>query len=514
MSSLTDYATFQQWEWVYGVLDVYFGTKTFSTVLLSGNAGVGKSHALKSLMRTFASLGMGHACLLTATTKAAAGALGHGARTFHSALGINTADLLDDSLSCGEFLTLYKRKYKVFYGLFEKLLRANPLIWRREARHPCERLSGRCSKCLDIVRRHFLDTAGGFVPPCVHSPIVIVDEYGMLSARDFGKLCAVLNSCSLPGYGHLLVLTGSVTQLPPASVKEGIWTCRLLAQSILHTRYLSISHRHSRDLGFSEAVDTMQYNLVTRMTTDVIGSRTLGESESGLVLDPDFMPGVLRLFHDNVSRDTFNRLVAEKASPGPQLPLAPQWFFESRVDSYSIRRFKETALSRFRFNFSPEVKNHLVFEGAQVLLTRCKQVDHTAALRGTVESIVGTTLVVRGEDGETYMLEEEVFTSTSNPGCSVSFLPVSLCYALNTYTSQGQTIPWPVIYNPPKCNFFRSPLKASAYVACTRVTRREDLFVSCNTFANTPGQFPFFDAGVILFKKRWEQGYIPAEHLY
>nr|WAS29283.1 helicase-primase helicase subunit [Lake sturgeon herpesvirus] len=503
---LTRYAHYTQEAWVDSILDLYFASPNKHLLVLAGDAGTGKTHALCMLNERFRELNL-RPPLFTATTKNAAGVLKCGSTTYHSALGINNQALLQAS-TVQEFMTLYRAKYRDFYALFDQCVAksaslASLLEPSGNGVHQCQALNVRCHRCSRTLHKAL--SKCGFVPPVAYTPVMVIDEYGMLDRLSLEKILAVLDSVSLPGQGHLIIMCGSITQLPPARVSNNNYVCQSpdWAGLFLHCQYLRVNHRQKADPAYGLSMGLFQFNVVTPQAVSLLNSRVLPELTR--VYDPSFMPHALRIFNDNSSRDSYNSAAAS-------LCANKKFSLPNRLEcgSGDIKRFTAELTDRFRLVFSATSNDRVFYLGSRVWLIKCSQIKASDPTRGTVTKFSKDTLYVTCDNGTAFELSKEIYTSSLYTKCVAHFYPVALAHAINTYSAQGESLSCDVIYVPPLKAYFRSELTASAYVACTRVCRRSKLFLAANSFASAPGQAQFFKPEVLKFKKQWEMGYQPT----
>ncbi|UMM52747.1 helicase-primase helicase subunit [Lake sturgeon herpesvirus] len=505
---LTRYAHYTQEAWVDSILDLYFASPNKHLLVLAGDAGTGKTHTLYMLDERFRELNL-RPPLFTATTKNAAGVLKCGSTTYHSALGINNQTLLQAS-TVAEFMTLYRAKYRDFYALFDQCVAKSASLASLEPLgnrvHQCRELNVRCHRCSQTLQKA-LSKHGGFVPPVAYTPVVVVDEYGMLDRLSLEKILAVLDSVSLPGQGHLLIMCGSITQLPPARASvanNSLDQSPDWASLFLHCQYLRVNHRQKSDPAYGLSMGLFQFNLVTPHAVALLNSRVLPELPK--VYDPSFMPDALRVFNNNSSRDAYNSAAAALCSDKKKFTLPNRL----ECGPGDVKRFTAELTDRFRLVFSATSHDRAFYVGSRVWLIKGSQVKPGDPTRGTLTGFCRDVLRVTCDDGTAFELAKELYSSSLYPKCVAHFYPVALAHAINTYSAQGESLSCDVIYVPPLKAYFRSELTASAYVACTRVCRRSKLFLAANSFAASPGPALFFKPEVLTFKKQWEMGYQPT----
>ncbi|ARR28873.1 hypothetical protein [Ranid herpesvirus 3] len=500
--NLEEYSTARQRAWAYDVVELLISEPVdkHHILLLAGDAGSGKSKTLCLLRDLLTQLGSGDAICVTATTHAAVASSEACQHTVYSALGINTNTLLSHVCITEEeqqrFTFIYKKRHAELLNRLSILKLEERKALETSARyvepHDCTTLSNKCCIC-----RHIVKTAtSGCGPPALNKPVLVVDEYGILSASDINK---IIIAADLLNMGKIIIiLVGSVSQL--CKPKETpIWQSNLFNEHYLHSAYLSHNYRQSGDSTLSDCLSALQHNVISKECVELINSRCIVNKSDAL--NPAFMPNALRIFNDNVSRNKYNTAMSEAAvAKGMVLTELPSHHLSGTEE------YQTEIKTRYNLVFSSN-KQQVIFIGAPVFLL--KYGDKCG--RGTVTGILKhkTTvhsITIRLETGEPV---DVCRLNLNDPGRGKAcFFPLVTAAAINTFSAQGATYDCEVLYSPPTQNYNASSIKASAYVACSRVRHSSSLFISCNSFAkNITTEACFFTPDRLKFKHLYEMGY-------
>ncbi|AXF48535.1 ORF93-like protein [Bufonid herpesvirus 1] len=501
------YAENAQREWARGVFDLFlFGPPEDNVILiLAGDAGSGKTRSLKLLTEMLDAVGLGHIIAYTATTNAAVQAsVSDNCCTVHSALGVNTNELLKSPFSTIEDR---KRFEKLFLKRHERYLTAKEAVEKRQDEllekirlanrdHVCKSLNPRCAWCVQAL--HTVPE----MPGAACKPILVIDEYGMLSASEFDKLMFAYDTLSPSYFGKIVILVGSVSQLSWRAAKPLTESSRFMSDFV-HSTNLWYNFRQEEDL--ADALSVMQFNTITDWSVSVLGRGMVGLEKA---TDPEFKPGALRIFNSDAERDIFNFKCSQmkKTVKLPGLRITG-----SGPDRDALLHMLG---DRYKFLFGKRPEMHL---GKDVLLTLNARAIAVKTLNNCYASGVFFKLltdpetkkpcgvVLKTTDNESKQIGE---VTIKNGSSSALFYPVAASSAINTFTAQGCTVHDEVIYIPPRTNYFMSSILPSAYVACSRVTKAENLFIASDSFLKLKGpNVPFFKKPVLDFKILYEMGY-------
>ncbi|AVP72202.1 helicase-primase helicase subunit [Silurid herpesvirus 1] len=486
------YAGFVQTEWVRGVLNYWMMEPRGGAIVLSGDAGCGKSHALRELVERVRELGLEECLNMTATTHKAVGVLDYpGCSTYQSSLMYNL-DMCQATFD--EFKTLFDGRLGHAIDMWERIVRNRRSLVTARKGHECESLNTRCTTCVSIMREA-LNTSGRMIPFFPGRTIFVIDEYGILSELSLKKILYALSKFTFDDQGYLLIFTGSVSQLPSPESPQ-IWQTELFNRMINHTYSLFINFRVD-DVEYADAMNMFQFNIVTRPALEILTDREIGE----LAYDPEYRDEVTRVFNGNRERDAYNQrygVMMEKRGAEKRVltPIITNRGGNDRCSFKELIEYISTSAPKIFTKTNRGVRT--VYLGGSVFVLP-EQQKHT--LIGFAE---GDEHVILEKDGfEIYM--ERIVTHHKN--WTVVYWPIFPVAAINTYSAQGETMDH-VIYAPPEKNYQMSSIKASAYVACTRVRNRNCLELSCNSFAKRVGRTQMFPTNLLLHKKELEMGYI------
>lgn len=557
-----------QEEWVRRMVRLHmFRGDRLKLALLSGDAGCGKSYAISMLETKLRALKISVA--VSAMTNKAAGALmesGSLARvhTFHKLMGFKK-ELLDDALSPEDFVERYRRTYRDAISRFEALCGSGEFLRRAIDRHSCERLRpGSCAVCSGIFgqlreTRTPLETAPmEDAPPFLGVNVLIVDEYGLMTASLLERMLRVVTLFYGPGRGPLIILAGSVSQLQPAASGPRVWESERLEELLSCSTPLLVNRRQFEDPGYAEALAYLQFNEVTEESRSIFRSRVLVSEREAT--DPSHEPEKLRIFHRDEQVTSYTAAYVTKAVGGSRVGETFLSVTRNRTGAkgpgawYGALQQAAQALPklfsvpRFRQGARPVVRDYLrtdkLWVGCKVRmiwhmdqngiqLTRKSASSWAEALgrdgagsqaasrsrkaelspRDT-EGVVCNVAFKREAQAYEFHVKGDRTGRLYKVGLSkwhcgnwtVTTHPLACMLAMNTYDCQGCTITGDVIYHPPR-NFLLSPIKPSVYVALSRVTSRDRIEMTNCNFAETVGEVRFYDDRLVAYRKRVEMGY-------
>ncbi|AFJ20501.1 putative helicase-primase helicase subunit [Cyprinid herpesvirus 2] len=518
------YTSYLQKVWVGDVLDL-LGSPTNAPLarvcLLTGCAGSGKTYAI-NLLREAA----GPMCNVTASTLNAAG-IHADSRTIHSYMGFNTTELLDLNASDETWFLAYKERHKESLNNLQKSHRAyiaNPT-------HECESLRMRCMKCQKWMDDPQLPNNAAPIQTNVFSgpartPLLIIDEYGMLTGPMLARVLIALKLWAPPGDQHLVAIVGSVTQLQPGRGPEdrdrpddGLWTFSKWDQVKCASFNLPFSVRSIEDPEYSECLDMVQHNVSTVRFQEIMQSRVRTCEEFDF-----YTPRIMH--QDNAVRQLNESCM--KKTVGAERIFKPKINHNNVQNPDERRKFAAVVRQRFKhIDFFQGVRIKVgslvcvlkyqtqVFEGCLGIVESVQPVmvrlflfvclfDETMVTMVNVLCCV--CVQVRSlESQKVHSIGPSTFNFDKMR--TVEFMPLKLAHGMNTYFCQGLTFKFPVVYCPP--NFYASsPIKPSCYVVCTRVTNRGLLNLTNCSFANTiTGQTYYFSPECVRFKLDFELGY-------
>lgn len=497
-----DFSSAQQLVWAHDLLELFVAGPSDKNMilLLAGDAGSGKSRALCHVQELFTAIGAEDALCVTATTHAAVACGPTSTHTIYAALGINTTTLLDERcVSAAErkrFASLYRSRHQNLLNLFDKMKACEKKLLNAASKfidgHSCTIIDNRCRTCRRIIDEATRDQ----VPSAFNRPVLIIDEYGILTASDMNKICIAVDFMN---WGKaIIVLVGSVSQLCKPG-NDHIWTSDRFNEHYLHSLYLWYNHRQADDVLLSDSLSALQHNVISKECVELLNSRCLEKEEQAM--DPTFMPNALRIFNDNTKRNLYCNLYNTQIGRDKKMTTLPRNYVTGS-ESY-----KNEIRNRYRLVFTSEPVQ-VIFVGAPIFLLKYND----KCGRGTVEDIVkdkslGICVTVRLEDGETTAVSR-IFLNKPECNGKAAFYPIVQAAAINTFSAQGATYNCDVIYYPPPKRYDYSAIKASAYVACSRVRKSTALHLACNSFAKQVTENAnFFTDDRLKFKHLFEMGY-------
>ncbi|ABG25600.1 ORF129 [Ranid herpesvirus 2] len=498
-----EYARIQQQNFVKGVLQVFTDGPLDKDVIITlcGDAGTGKSHTLNMLEEQLKILGWYHLLLITTTTHAASAILCRDTPTIYSATCLNNQKLLHCApVELDEELRKSNSAFSDIRDTWDANVEAR-LTQSRRHNHFCKTFSNRCVQCMKMYARYH----GECRAKVFGKSIVVIDEMGMLDRKSLEKVIMASRFFN-PSCGMVFILCGSISQLTMPAL-EGIWQSSLLEELWLGGCYLSYNFRLNQDYELADSLACMQHNVVTQSCKELLDACVIEDSR--YTLCPEFKPEAVRIFNANRLRDDYNdKCLAYHVQQNPDLviyDLSPT-MYKAEEQNHSVANRAWNAFYA-RFNHVDRHKPLKLCVNTMVTIYRQPGIPYG---QGTVIAIspLGKhyRLTIRrlGSNDKT-QIDVSTFTNPKLP--EIYHYPISVSHAINTFAAQGSTMKHSVIYCPPTKKYFTSKIKASAYVACTRVTKRKNLIISHNSFANTEGYAPFFTPQLLAFKEQYEMNY-------
>lgn len=489
-NKVEEYAHLKQVQFVYGVLDVFFEAPIDKdiVIMLCGDAGTGKSYTIELLLKKLSNLNVRELVEPTTTTHAASSCFESNIKTIYSALMLNDGDLL--SCSAQEVSAKLAYKYPEVIQWKEQFDENIESIMDKSKAlgHKCEFFSTRCKTCMALYKRRCA------LPPEGKS-FYIIDEVGMLDGNTTDKIIEAARFFSPLGCGNLFLFIGSVSQLRVPG-QDGIWRAKCFEHMWLGTAYMNYNYRLRNDYVFADALACMQHNLITKTCVDIMKSCVIPANAENT---KEFMPDAVRIFNSNTRRDEYNSRVLNSKETVDCLPVLQN-------HEYCSSQLKNLIWTKFKKRYGTYTQMNLkLYKDARVI---CYKINaETSYFQGVVTGFRKPDIIyVKTDKGEEKIVTRQEFILDSRSP-KIRFFPIVHAQAINTFTAQGATMRCPVIYCPPEKNYFMSKILPSAYVACTRVTKKSNLFLTRNSFANTVGKAPFFTQDLLDFKEQYEMNY-------
>lgn len=514
--------------WTSHVVECFFRRSEKTVILLTGDAGSGKSKCFLDVCKAFEELGVNVAC--TATTNTAVSFSPVCKETYFRCFGFTS-----DTIGVKDRRAFTKAYYDKWGPAIDAIgkLTVNPAVLyaalKRSRHYTCDKFEPRCVRCLrrfsDYVRSLSVHS-----PTFVQCPVILIDEYGIMNAEDVWNIRYVTNMFFRGQWGPLVILAGSVSQLSTAhgDTSKPLYKDVSFKNSVLHVQPMLINFRQQRDPGFGESLSLMQYNKMSLQAAELFRSRTVvTEAES---MDPTYDVSAVRVFNSNERRNNYidncvqaqmkKRHVVTYVSPvrvtnGPGKPVSKD-VLVSHLKSRFPKLFCNNNKQR-KQTVQTCVRSRLFYPGMKVWIVANFGGCHGASdgcIQGKVVSVdpVNDSTTVKLHNGSVTTFK---LCSYKYRNWVVETLPLSPCLAFNTYEVQGLTIQGRVIYSPPRW-YKRSQLKPSAYVACSRCVDRESLFITkpddafgsrYPSFVDTLGDVALYDSELVEYKESFEQGY-------
>lgn len=504
MQMLSSYTEYLQWEWATLIFGYVFQKSThpqYTISILSGDAGTGKSSALCHLQSLFRDCHMEDLLLLTATTNAGTGG-SNTVRTLHSAFLLNNFNLLT---ACDSGVQKLMLQYKSYHGSMREMVINARSGYQQAPTHECRNIRLRCGQCCAYMKDKQC-------PPIAYAALVVIDEYGMMTAQLLDIVVTLLQYWS-PTFDYPdLVLCGAVTQLPPykvtvknrhsqvaANARHAVYDHQALTKPTF-TFKLPFSVRGLQDPMYYEIVNMFQYNYVSPYGVNVLQRRC--QMSSGDAMNVNVLPNVMRIVHDNDSRLKYIENMHDRLhrSNAEQIDVRARYNSKNTKDEASLR---EKVNHKYRLLAVGQADRMYVGELVCVRYVKHDMKNKVCLLMGKDEVYSGDYLV---KDINTEQEMSVPCINDTHKSAFVAIAPIVNTNAINTYMCQGCTYNTPIIYRPPKC--YTGPLTASAYVVLTRVTNRNLLITTSNSYLHSRNIWlDHFLPACVRFHIRCEDGY-------
>lgn len=554
-----------QEEWVRSMIRLHMRRgRAMEIALLSGDAGCGKSYAISLLVAKLTEMNVSVA--VSALTNKAAGTLAElscmkDVCTLHKLMGFRK-ELLDDKLTLDRFLDTYREVHFGTLTKFKKLYESQLSTEHENVRkrHSCITVSPEsCATCSKMFQRLRIPTKSCPQAPMEEAPpflgvnVIVVDEYGLMTAELFKRMMCCIELFYGPGKGPLIIFSGSVSQLQPVGSSPRIWQDASFETALSHCTPLFVNRRQFEDPEYAEAVTYLQFNTVTEQSRRIFVSQTRVSERDAM--NPAYHPEMLRIFHqDKQQRDYTAAYIAhytKDVRTGERFLSVTRNGFSRRGPNawYDVLKQAAQALPKlfslppYRSGVRPVERDYLTVDrlwiGCRVRLIWHMDSNgiHIASGRkmgpsgskeslayaneGKVNDTEGVIVDIKFKAGQKF---NEFYVKGAQSGAIyrvgpsqwnchnwiVTTHPLACLLAMNTYDCQGCTVRGQVLYHPPK-HFAISPIKPSVYVVLTRVVNRENLQMTNCNFANRVGHVQFYDEKLVLYRKRVEMSYLQRD---
>lgn len=561
MKAMLAMSTYCQTQWVRTMVKLHMSRgERMKLALLSGDAGCGKSYAISLLENKLRSMDISVA-VSAMTNKAACTLMESGSLnrvyTFHKMMGFKR-ELLDDKLSLDDFTQRYSKVYWNTIARFNTLHRSELPAERNQVlkRHSCKRLRAEsCAVCSKMFEQLRLSKNPGDLAPMEDAPlflgvnVLIVDEYGLMSGQLFERMMRCLALFYGPGNGPLIVFSGSVSQLQPVGPNLRIWETERFEGLLSSSTPLFVNRRQFKDPGYAEALTYLQFNTVTEESRRIFRSQvSVCDRE---VMDPEYEPRKLRIFHQDTQQNTYTAAYMNKVSKEARVGEKfisvtrtrtsykgpSKWYEVLKPAAQTLPKL--LSVPRFRKGIHSTQRDYLKVEklwvGCKVrMIWHMDSNGIQVASKQTLYALAGTQMgpqqqprSIADTEGVVQSIRfkrESQYNVFYVKGCQTGTLyevapsqwnymnwtvtthPLACLLAMNTYDCQGCTIHEQVLYRPP-VYFSMSPIKPSVYVVLTRVVKRENLQMTNCNFAEEIGTVDFYDERLVAYRKRVEMNY-------
>lgn len=553
-----------QEQWVRTMVKMHMSRgERIKLALLSGDAGCGKSYAISLLEKKLRLMNI--SVVVSAMTNKAAGTLMESCSldqvyTFHKMMGFKK-ELLNDKLSLEDFTRLYCKLYWNVMSRFNTLHQSDLPPERNEVitRHSCRQLRPEsCAVCSKLFEQLRVARNPGDLAPMENAPpflgvnVLIIDEYGLLNVELLERMLCCLALFYGTGKGPLIIFSGSVSQLQPVGSNLRIWETERFEGLLSSSTPLFVNRRQFKDPGYAEALTYLQFNTVTEESRRIF--RSLVSVSELDIMDPEYEPDKLRIFHQDEQQMAFTTRYMNKAKDNAR--VGDKFLSVTRTrTSYKgpnawydvLKQAAQTlpklfSVPRYRKGILPTERDylkvdklwvgckvrmiwHMDFNGIQVAKRKTRpsyalpggqqtgedpQSPSVSDTEGVVEGIrfkpegQFNEFYVRG--GLTGTLYRVAPSNWNHMNWTVTTHPLACLLAMNTYDCQGCTVHGQVLYHPPR-HFSMSPIKPSVYVVLTRVVKREAIQMTNCNFAENIGTVDFYNDRLVAYRKRVEMNY-------
>jgi len=558
MKAMLAMSRYCQEQWVRKMVTLHlFRGEGMKLALLSGDAGCGKSYALSLLAKKLRSMNI--SVVVSAMTNKAAGTLMESCSldqvyTFHKMMGFKK-ELLDDGLSLEDFTQRYRKAHWTAISRFNALHQSDlpPADDRANAQHSCRKLRPEscavCSKTferLKVPQRPSETARVEDAPPFLGVNVLIVDEYGLMNLVLLERMLRCLALFYGPGKGPLVVFSGSVSQLQPMGSNLRIWESERFEGLLSSSTPLFVNRRQFQDPGYAEAVTYLQFNTVTKESMQIFRSQTSVCERD--VMDPDYEPDKLRIFHQDKQQIAYNAAYMNEVTK-KKVRVGARFLSVARNGASStgpkawyevLKRAAQTlpklfAVPAYRKGIRSTERDYLkvdkLWVGCRVRMIWHADINgiqvaaalpvEQRTLRRQLPSVADTEGVVQGirfkresqfnefyvKGARTGILYKVAPSKWNYANWTVTTHPLACLLAMNTYDCQGSTAHGQVLYHPPR-HFSMSPIKPSVYVVLTRVLKRENLQMTNCNFAQRIGAVDFYNERLVAYRKRVEMNYL------
>lgn len=324
--------------------------------------------------------------------------------------------------------------------------------------------------------------------------VLVIEEVSLLTAEFIEAIDLSLRSIRgtpvKDRFGGVIVLfVGDFRQLSPVS-KSGYDYCFMhpsWQRNIWVDRVYTLEFilRQSSDVVFTDIIIRLSHNVLTDADRTILANNVVACGQQK-IMDANYLPDALRVFHTNTEVNSFNtKVTANAASMGKeQMSVDILWDIPPKCNHQSaIAKLQRDMV------FSQEL-----FVGAQVIVTANISLEGSV-VNGTTGEVVAFVHIVSDDDchygnsrvGRCVILrlgEKRNITlgwhSVSSPAdkhghkVTAHYLPLLLCHAITVHRLQGSTVKKPLFYAPQKKGTYFHEF----YVILTRLTKLELLYLT------------------------------------
>ena len=322
----------------------------------------------------------------------------------------------------------------------------------------------------------------------VECDILIIDEISMLTStfiRAMNTIAKMYRKKMDQNFGGLtLLLVGDFRQLPPVGHKRYLFLSPLWEKWIDNTFSLNFILR--QDKFYADLIMKMSHNKLTKNDKQVLISRIVKDGKIK-IMDPNFLPNALRVFHTNSMVNLYNNAVTKlaKESGISCHAMKMKWHFPRLYTKEMKETTKRDILGKIFY--SPEL-----FIGARIILTTNFDVKNgivngsTGTLEGVTECCddmyggdkLGLCFIVKLDSGKCIKVGSQTYEfyyiNMKEKKGTVDYIPLLLSHAMTVHRLQGNTIDIPIFYWPFDTKEYNN---SHFYVVCTRVTSLDLLYL-------------------------------------
>lgn len=331
---------------------------------------------------------------------------------------------------------------------------------------------------------------GGLIRFC---DVLIVEEVSLLTPEFIEAMDMTLKIARerRKRFGDVTVLfVGDFRQLPPVSrsaygycFKHPSWHGRVWVDKVYALQFIL---RQSGDMLFTDIILRLSHNAMSDKDERLLAKRVVPNGRRD-IMDVDFLPQAVRVFHTNREVNCFNKNITERAIEcgKEKMSIDVKWEVPKGGGDWDgvMKRLRKDMV------FSADI-----FVGAQVIITANMSVE-CGIVNGTMAEVVSfhsvsvddqcdfgsakmkmaVCLKLDGSEKKVLLGCNTLYHSTSKyEKICGHYMPLLLCHALTVHRLQGSTIRKPLFFAPRKTGSFFQEF----YVIATRLTSLDLLYLT------------------------------------